>query len=231
MTDSIVVLFRKSVSKITAIAFLGSALMFSATASAEESADASIPVDVLKSHSAKSALGEADPAFKMIFNNWAGQGKQEQVKLTIPSRKPVEDFVLTSSYGFRSDPFKGRRASHKGLDMAGPIGTPIYATADGIVGRAQWLGGYGKYIEINHGNGIQTRYGHMSRLNVEANARVKSGDLIGYMGSTGRSTGSHLHYEVRIAGEAVNPIPFMQSNDFLVAQKLNSGVALGGPAE
>ncbi|MEQ8742135.1 M23 family metallopeptidase [Parasphingorhabdus sp.] len=167
----------------------------------------------------------------MIFKNWSGQGKEEAVKLTIPSRKPVKDFTLTSSYGFRADPFKGRRANHKGLDMAGPIGTPIYATADGIVGRAQWLGGYGNYVEINHGNGIQTRYGHMSKLNVDANARVKSGDLIGFMGSTGRSTGSHLHYEVRIAGEAVNPIPFMQSNDFLVAQKLNSGVALGGPAE
>ncbi len=231
MTENIVVLFKKSVSKITAIAFLGSAMIFSTAASAEESADASIPVDVLKSQAAESALGEADPAFRMIFKKWAGQGKQEAVKLTIPSRKPVKDFTLTSNYGVRSDPFKGRRANHKGLDMAGPIGTPIYATADGIVGRAQWLGGYGKYVEINHGNGIQTRYGHMSRLNVEANARVKSGDLIGFMGSTGRSTGSHLHYEVRIEGEAVNPIPFMQSNDFLVAQKLNSGVALGGPEE
>ncbi len=148
MTDNIVVLFRKSVSKITAIAFLGSAMIFSTAASAEAAAEASIPLDVLKSQAAESALGEADPAFKMIFNNWAGQGKQEQVKLTIPSRKPVKDFTLTSSYGFRSDPFKGRRASHKGLDMAGPIGTPIYATADGIIGRAQWLGGYGKYIEI-----------------------------------------------------------------------------------
>jgi len=206
-------------------------MIFSSAAIAEESADASIPVDVLKSQSADGALGKADPAFKMIFNNWSGQGKKTPVKLTIPSRKPVENFSLTSSYGFRADPFKGRRARHKGIDMAGPIGTPIYATADGIVGRSQWLGGYGKYIEINHGNGIQTRYGHMSRLNVKANARVKSGDLIGFMGSTGRSTGSHLHYEVRIAGEAVNPIPFMQSNDVLIAQKLNSKVALGGPAE
>ena len=206
-------------------------MIFSTAATADAGADASIPVDVLKSQAAESALGEADPAFKMIFNNWAGQGKQEQVKLTIPSRKPVKDCTLTSSYGCRSDPFRGRRANHKGLDMAGPIGTPIYATADGIVGRAQWLGGYGNYIEINHGNGIQTRYGHMSRLNVEPYQRVKKGDLIGYVGSTGRSTGAHLHYEVRIAGEAVNPIPFMQSNDFLIAQKLNSGVALGGPAE
>ncbi|OAO04453.1 M23 family metallopeptidase [Parasphingorhabdus sp.] len=231
MTDYIVGFFKRAVRHITAGAFVGSAMIFSSAAIAEESADASIPVDVLKSQSADGALGKADPAFKMIFNNWSGQGKKTPVKLTIPSRKPVENFALTSSYGFRADPFKGRRARHKGIDMAGPIGTPIYATADGIVGRSQWLGGYGKYIEINHGNGIQTRYGHMSRLNVKANARVKSGDLIGFMGSTGRSTGSHLHYEVRIAGEAVNPIPFMQSNDVLIAQKLNSKVALGGPAE
>ncbi|MFK7842293.1 MAG: M23 family metallopeptidase [Sphingorhabdus sp.] len=231
MTDSVVVLFRKSVTKLTAIAFLGSAMLFSTAASAEEASASSIPVDVLKSRAAENALGEADPAFKMIFKNWSGQGKKEAVKLTIPSSKPVKNFTLTSSYGFRSDPFKGRRARHKGIDMAGPVGTPIYATADGIVGRAQWVRGYGKYIEINHGNSIQTRYGHMSRLNVSANARVKNGDLIGFMGSTGRSTGSHLHYEVRISGEAVNPIPFMQSNDFLIAQKLNSGVALGGPAE
>ena len=234
MTDSVVSLFKNTVTKLTAISIFGFALTFSSTAMAEESS-ASIPVDSLKSSSSDNSLGESDPAFRMIFNNWSGQGKVQPVKLTIPSRKPVENFALTSSYGFRSDPFKGRRARHKGIDMAGPIGTPIYATADGIIGRAQWVSGYGKYIEINHGNEIQTRYGHMSRLNVEPNARVKSGDLIGFMGSTGRSTGSHLHYEVRIAGEAVNPIPFMQSNDFLIAQKLAPGVkgniALGGPDE
>lgn len=233
MTGSVVVLFKKAVSNVTAIAVFGSAMIFSSAAIAEESAagEASIPVDALKSQSGDSVFGDADPAFKMIHKNWSNQGKKELVKLTIPSRKPVADFTLTSSYGFRSDPFKGRRARHKGIDMAGPIGTPIYATADGIVGRAQWVRGYGKYIEINHGNEIQTRYGHMSRLNVKPNARVKSGDLIGFMGSTGRSTGSHLHYEVRIAGEAVNPIPFMQSNEFLIAQKMKPGEALGGPAE
>ena len=231
MTDSVVSLFGNAVSKITAVAIFGSAMTFSTAAMAEESA-ASIPVDSLKPPSAAAnVLGEADPAFKMIFNNWSGQGKKQSVKLTIPSRKPVKNFKLTSSYGFRSDPFRGRRTRHKGIDMAGPIGTPIYATADGIVGRSQWVRGYGKYIEINHGNAIQTRYGHMSRLNVRANARVKSGDLIGFMGSTGRSTGSHLHYEVRINGEAVNPVPFMQSNDFLVAQTIDPGVALGGPAD
>ncbi len=235
MTDSVVGLYQGVVKKVTAVAILGSAITFSSTAMAADAADAdsSLPLDVLKgkTDSSDNVLGEADPAFRLLFNKWSGQGKKQPVKLTIPSRKPVENYRLTSSFGFRSDPFKGRRARHKGIDMAGPVGTPIYATADGIVGRSQWVRGYGNYIEINHGNEIQTRYGHMSRLNVKANARVKSGDLIGFMGSTGRSTGSHLHYEVRIAGEAVNPVPFMQSNDFLLAEKATPGVALGGPAE
>ncbi len=235
MTDSVVGLFHSVVKNVTTVAILGSAISFSSTALAAEASDAdsSLPLDVLKDKSDGSdkVLGEADPAFRLLFNKWSGQGKKQPVKLTIPSRKPVENYRLTSSFGFRSDPFKGRRARHKGIDMAGPVGTPIYATADGIVGRSQWVRGYGNYIEINHGNEIQTRYGHMSRLNVKANARVKSGDLIGFMGSTGRSTGSHLHYEVRISGQAVNPIPFMQSNDFLLAQKATPGVALGGPAE
>ncbi|MEP3225772.1 MAG: M23 family metallopeptidase [Parasphingorhabdus sp.] len=208
-------------------------MTFSSAATAAEAEESSVPLDTLKSKpsATENILGEADPAFRLLFNNWSGQGKKTPVKLTIPSRKPVDSYRLTSSFGFRSDPFRGRRARHKGIDMAGPVGTPIYATADGIVGRSQWVRGYGNYIEINHGNEIQTRYGHMSRLNVKANARVKSGDLIGFMGSTGRSTGSHLHYEVRIAGEAVNPVPFMQSNDFLLAQTVKPGVDLGGPAE
>lgn len=234
MTGNVVSLFQKAVCKVTAIALIGSAAALTPAAAAEE-ADASIPVDALKSESGAGALGKADPAFRMLFKNWSGQGKKQPLKLTIPSMKPVKSYRLTSNFGLRSDPFRGGRRSHKGVDMAGPVGTPIYATADGIVGRSQWVRGYGKYIEINHGNEIQTRYGHMSRLNVKANARVKAGDLIGFMGSTGRSTGSHLHYEVRIAGEAVNPMPFMQSNDFLVAQKLNpqanTAVALGGPEE
>ena len=235
MTDSVVGLYPVVVKKITTVAVLGSAMIFSSTAMAADAADANSgnAIDALRSvsQSGENILGQADPAFRLLFDKWSGQGKEAPVKLTIPSRKPVENFKLTSSYGFRSDPFRGRRARHKGLDMAGPVGTPIYATADGIVGRAQWLGGYGNYIEINHGNEIQTRYGHMSRLNVKSNARVKGGDLIGFMGSTGRSTGSHLHYEVRIAGEAVNPVPFMQSNDFLLAQKTDTETGLGGPAD
>ncbi|SIN59529.1 Murein DD-endopeptidase MepM and murein hydrolase activator NlpD, contain LysM domain [Parasphingorhabdus marina DSM 22363] len=236
MTDSVVSLFRGAVTRITALALAATAFAFSPAAhAAEAEADAAIPFDAIKEKlsgsSSTSILGDEDPAFRLLFNNLSGEGKKKTVQLTIPSIKPVKNYRLTSTFGFRTDPFKGRRARHKGIDMAGPVGTPIYATADGIVGRSQWVRGYGNYIEINHGNEIQTRYGHMSRLNVKANARVKAGDLIGFMGSTGRSTGSHLHYEVRIAGQAVNPMPFMQSNDFLLAQKAIPGVALGGPAE
>jgi len=175
----------------------------------------------------------ADPQFRSLFLSWK---KMDQVGargiVSIPSQKPVDLLTFTSNFGFRSDPFRGSAAMHAGVDIPGPIGTPIYATADGIVGRAQRQGGYGNYIEIEHGQGIQTRYGHLSQILVSANARIKRGDLIGRMGSTGRSTGSHLHYEVRLDGRAVNPMPFLQSADYLVAMQqrgMNARLAMGGP--
>ena len=122
---------------------------------------------------------------------------------------PLQDARLTSGFGMRTHPVLGGRRSHKGIDLAAPTGTPIYATADGIVDRAERFSSYGLFIEIEHGAELETRYAHMSRLAVSAGQRVKKGDLIGYVGSTGRSTGPHLHYEVRISGVAVNPIPFM----------------------
>ncbi|MDM7956238.1 M23 family metallopeptidase [Blastomonas sp.] len=176
-------------------------------------------------------LGAQDTEFRALFANWKSLENRETGRIAIPSRKPVDHFKLTSQYGFRADPFAGRRARHKGVDMAGPIGTPIYATADGIVGRAQWVGGYGKYVEVEHGGEIQTRYGHMSEILVQPNQRVTKGQVIGLMGSTGRSTGSHLHYEVRIAGNSVNPMPFISSRDYLLAINDGGRVAQGGPAE
>jgi len=153
----------------------------------------------------------------------------------VPAINPVEVMRKTSHFGYRTDPFQGRRKNHKGLDIAGPIGTPIYATADGIVGRAQWVSGYGKYIEVEHGNAIQTRYGHLSAMNVQSGQRVRKGDVIGFMGSTGRSTGSHLHYEVRIAGEPVNPTSFLEPvtnvSNLLLAAKDADSKSIGGPAE
>lgn len=179
----------------------------------------------------ETSLGAQDTEFRALFADWKSLENRDTGRISIPSRKPVDSFKLTSQYGFRADPFAGRRARHKGVDMAGPIGTPIYATADGIVGRAQWVGGYGKYVELNHGGEIQTRYGHMSQILVEPNQRVTKGQIIGLMGSTGRSTGSHLHYEVRIAGNSVNPMPFISSRDYLLAMSDGSKVAQGGPAE
>ena len=176
----------------------------------------------------------ADPQYRSLFLSWK---KLDQVGaqggVSIPSQRPVSDLNFSSNFGYRSDPFRGSRAMHAGVDIPGPVGTAIYATADGVVGRAQRLGGYGNYIEIEHGQGIQTRYGHLSAILVAPNTRVKRGQLIGRMGSTGRSTGSHLHYEVRLDGRAVNPLPFLQSSDYLLAlQQTETGatrIAMGGP--
>ena len=179
---------------------------------------------------------DADPRFRELFASWTRTEQLEQAVVAIPSARPIRTNVnFTSGFGLRSDPFRGRAAMHGGIDLAGPVGTPIYATADGLVAKAEWNnGGYGNLVEINHGQGILTRYGHMSRIAATAGQRVRRGDLIGYMGSTGRSTGSHLHYEVRIDGRAVNPIPFMQSNDALAALQREADavtprVAIGGP--
>ncbi|HZC38683.1 MAG TPA: M23 family metallopeptidase, partial [Sphingomicrobium sp.] len=141
-----------------------------------------------------------------------------------------------SGFGERVDPFGHGLGFHPGIDLAGTYGTPIYATADGTVQRAGWnSGGYGNLVEIDHGRGITTRYGHMSAILVSAGQHVTRGEQIGRMGSTGHSTGTHLHYEVRIDGRAVNPIPFMKSTDYVLAMQRRSGapsmdsVAVGGP--
>jgi murein DD-endopeptidase MepM/ murein hydrolase activator NlpD len=177
----------------------------------------------------------ADPRFRELFVSWRRLEQLEQGVSAIPSAYPIQGASnFTSGFGVRSDPFRGRAAMHGGIDLAGAYGTPVYATADGIVARSEWNnGGYGNLVEINHGEGIQTRYGHLSRLIAQPGQRVRRGELIGLMGSTGRSTGSHLHYEVRIDGRAVNPIPFMQSTDTIAALQRrvasNPPVAQGGP--
>jgi murein DD-endopeptidase MepM/ murein hydrolase activator NlpD len=178
-----------------------------------------------------------DATFKQLFNSWKKLDNLADGAIAVPSDKPVKSADFTSGYGVRSDPFKGRAAMHAGIDLAGPIGTAIYATADGTVSDAGYnSGGYGNLIKLEHGKGIETRYGHLSFIAVKPGQRVARGQLIGRMGSSGRSTGSHLHYEVRIDGRAVNPIPFMKSNDYLLAMQRKGvgthsmdAVALGGP--
>src|SRR6187402_623200 len=174
----------------------------------------------------------ADSAFHSLFLTWK---KADAVAtpgaISVPSSKPVQTATYTSGYGVRSDPFRGSAAMHAGIDLAAPMGTPVYATADGVVDRAEWSGGYGNLVEIDHGKGLQTRFGHLSRVLVHPGDRVVRGQEIALMGSTGRSTGSHLHYEVRIDGHAVNPVPFLQSADYVTAMEARTaaGLALGGP--
>ena len=180
----------------------------------------------------------SDATFKQLFNSWKKLDSISQGAIAVPSEKPVRTAAFTSGYGVRSDPFRGAAAMHAGIDLAGPVGTPIYATADGLVSDAGYnSGGYGNLVKIDHGRGIETRYGHLSSIMVSPGQRIVRGQQIGRMGSTGRSTGSHLHYEVRIDGRAVNPIPFMKSTDYLLAMQKNGAgapmdgghVALGGP--
>jgi murein DD-endopeptidase MepM/ murein hydrolase activator NlpD len=176
----------------------------------------------------------SDPQFRSLFLSWKKQDSFQAGNvlgtISVPSSKPIRTSVaFTSGFGVRSDPFQGGAAMHAGIDLAGPIGTPIYATADGTVGRAEWANGYGNLVELDHGRGIATRYGHLSAILVHAGDHVKRGDVIARMGSTGRSTGSHLHYEVRLDGHAVNPVPFLQSADYLVAMQNRAGPRLTAP--
>ena len=179
-----------------------------------------------------------NPTFKALFNSWKKLDQLQDGVIAIPSDKPVRtEVTFTSGFGVRSDPFRSGSAMHPGIDLAGKYGTPVYATADGTVARAGWnSGGYGNLIELDHGRGISTRYGHLSAILVHEGDHITRGQLIGRMGSTGRSTGNHLHYEVRIDGRAVNPIPFMKSTDYVLAMQRRSGaasmdaVAVGGPS-
>ncbi|MBE2991189.1 M23 family metallopeptidase [Sphingomonas sp. CFBP 13603] len=176
----------------------------------------------------------ADAQFRTLFQTWKKLDTLQQGVIAIPSVQPVHSLSFTSNFGIRSDPFRGTAAMHAGVDIPGPIGTPIYATADGIIAHAGRQGGYGNMVEISHGKGIATRYGHLSKILVADNARVTRGQLIALMGSTGRSTGSHLHYEVRIDGHAVNPVPFLTTADYLLAAQdraVNAiPVSTSGPA-
>jgi murein DD-endopeptidase MepM/ murein hydrolase activator NlpD len=130
----------------------------------------------------------------------------------VPLRKPLPgELELTSGFGVRLDPFLGRPAMHTGIDLRDDYGAPVRATAAGRVVTAEWTGGYGKMVEIDHGNGITTRYGHLSGISVREGQAVEIGTPVGRIGSTGRATGPHLHYEVRIDDEAVDPTRFLRA--------------------
>jgi murein DD-endopeptidase MepM/ murein hydrolase activator NlpD len=132
--------------------------------------------------------------------------------VAVPVRKPVTGEVdMSSPFGMRLDPFNGRAAVHTGIDLRGEVGEPAHATAAGKVTIAGREGGYGNMVEISHGNGLASRYGHLSKILVKVGQSVQIGETIGLIGSTGRSTGPHLHYETRINGEAVDPQKFLRA--------------------
>ena len=134
----------------------------------------------------------------------------------IPSVRPVDVGYISSYFGKRSDPFTGRMTRHEGVDFSARRGSKIYATADGTVIRAKYDRGYGYTIEIDHGNGIVTKYAHNDKLLVKTGQKVKRGDVIAYLGNSGRSTAPHLHYEVRVNGTPKNPLDYILPSDAVV---------------
>jgi len=158
---------------------------------------------------------DAGPFERQLYRINTTRAQVERLNRTlalVPYRKPVIGEVeFTSGFGVRSDPFLGRPAMHTGLDFRAATGDPVRATANGRVASSGWMGGYGRMVEIDHGNGLSTRYGHLSEINVKVGDIIKIGQVIGAVGSTGRSTGPHLHYETRIDGDAVDPQKFLRA--------------------
>ncbi len=149
------------------------------------------------------------------------QVKYEEVYNTLVEKKSILDHTpsimptrgyMSRGYGMKNDPFTGYQRFHAGIDIANKTGTPVYATADGVVKTAGRLGDLGRLIEINHGYGFRTRYGHLSQIKVQRGQKIRRGDLIGLMGSTGYSTGPHLHYEVIKDNKSVNPLEYILNN-------------------
>lgn len=217
-------LLKRPFFKAVAAFGAAAACMAASPAFANSSANAAASADVAEPvrEAQADSLGRSDERFQELFASWSAldtaapttpngvaQPIFEQPTVSVPSIMPLNNARMTSGYGMRDHPVLRQRRAHKGVDLAAPTGTPVYATADGLVGRADWFSSYGLYISIDHGAELETRYAHLSRLAVAAGDRVQKGDLIGYVGSTGRSTGPHLHYEVRVDGVAVNPIPYM----------------------
>ena len=160
---------------------------------------------------ATSADGSLDPRFERLGLSLERMSALELALEGVPRVVPAAVTRISSNFGYRRDPFNRRAAMHNGIDFKGPYGSPIYAAAMGEVTFAGWKGGYGRTVEVTHTNGIVTRYAHLARINVNVGQSVNAGATLGGLGSSGRSTGPHLHFEVRINGRAVNPRPFLET--------------------
>jgi murein DD-endopeptidase MepM/ murein hydrolase activator NlpD len=160
---------------------------------------------------ATGADGSLDPRFERLGASLARMEALENGLASIPQVTPAHVAYVSSSYGYRADPFTGGAAFHAGLDFPGPRGSPIYAAARGTVSFVGQRQGYGNCIEISHGSGLLTRYAHLSGFRARVGQEVAAGTVIGAMGNSGRSTGPHLHFEVRINDRPVNPRPFLEA--------------------
>ena len=160
---------------------------------------------------ATSADGSIDPRFQRFGLSLARMDALERSVARLPQVLPASLEYISSGFGFRIDPFTGAGAFHPGLDFRGPVGAPIFAAARGTVSFVGQRSGYGNCVEIDHGNGLVTRYAHMSGFRTVPGKVVQPGEVIGLIGSTGRSTGPHLHFEVRINDRPVNPRPFLEA--------------------
>lgn len=172
---------------------------------------------------ATSADGSLDPRFRRLGLSLARMNLLERGLAGIPNTLPASMDYISSGFGYRSDPFSGEGAFHAGLDFKGPFGAPIYAAAKGTVRFVGQKQGYGNCVEIDHGNGLMTRYAHMSAFRAEVGQAVKAGDVLGAIGSTGRSTGPHLHFEVRINDRPVDPRPFLEAAPDVLEEARGNG--------
>ena len=155
--------------------------------------------------------GSLDPRFARFGLSLARMEALEDSLAALPQHLPARLEYVSSGFGYRPDPFTGGPDFHPGLDFKGPTGAPIHAAAPGRVSRVGWLSGYGNVVEIDHGHGLVTRYAHMSGFRTVVGRTVRGGELIGLIGNTGRSTGPHLHFEVRVGDRPVNPRPFLEA--------------------
>jgi murein DD-endopeptidase MepM/ murein hydrolase activator NlpD len=154
---------------------------------------------------------DLDPRFERLGLSLARMAVFERALDGIPQVVPASISSITSGFGFRRDPFNGSGAMHAGIDFKGPMGSPVFAAADGEVSFVGQKSGYGNVVEITHGNGMLTRYAHLSRFDVRVGQQVAAGTTIAGLGNSGRSTGPHLHFEVRINDRAINPRPFLEA--------------------
>ncbi|HEX7674269.1 MAG TPA: M23 family metallopeptidase [Bdellovibrio sp.] len=154
------------------------------------------------------AVKETQLKEQSVIDLWEGLSERQSLLSATPNIKPAKGW-LTSRFGYRVSPFSGKSVLHAGLDIAAAPGSPVYAPADGVVTFASYDEGYGKLVSVDHGYGVSTRFGHMSQIYVQVGQRINKWDVLGAVGNTGRSTGPHLHYEVRINGTPVDPINYI----------------------